>query len=415
MNCKIGHFLAGTQLLVSLFSFVQIIPLPLDSQPYALVVSFLLFLFSIRRKLPIRLWMLGLVLVFASFVMLCTACSLMGLRSLMNYFSLFFITAGCYISLCILNGFPYRLFRGTVWVWFVVGLIQITIYPSFCESLLLRSYNSLMLDIGRGVTSLAVEPSYYGAVCVLFLLINYLNFRNEKHYRFLMALILVQLFIFSKSSVCILILALSYVIYIFIKILFGKHLLRSLLNLSAAIGFITISSYYIILFMDNRLASILRTLTQDPTLFLTMDGSIYNRFIHAFFPIKGFFDSYGMPHGFSGYYNYLSCMAESPKWQKVLLFGVGQEYRIGTAIGAPLFELGILSLPFLKALIITLKDIVHQHRYGLLCAIIFALLIMNNSTWNIAIFDLFLANIFYLSTTAKSSNRKRDIPESEIR
>lgn len=268
-----------------------------------------------------------------------------------------------------------------------------------------------MLDIGRGVTSLAVEPSYYGAVCVLFLLINYLNFRNEKHYRFIMVLILVQLFIFSKSSVCILILALSYVIYSFIKILCEEHLLHNLLYLSAVIGFITITSYYIILMADNRLSSILQTLTQDPSILLTMDGSINNRFMHAFFPIKGFFDSYGMPHGFSGYYKYLNSMAESPKWQNVLsLGGVEQEYRIGTAIGAPLFELGILSLPFLKALIITLKDIVHQHRYGLLCAIIFVLLIMNNSTWNIAIFDLFLANIFYLSTTAKSSNRnERDI------
>src|SRR6266550_5946777 len=89
---------AGWALFVfSLFPYLLIVPLPTDTQPYAIIFAVLIFLMGRRVALPLPIWTLFVVFVVAIIVYVTTGATFNGLRSLVGYASVFLISASVLI------------------------------------------------------------------------------------------------------------------------------------------------------------------------------------------------------------------------------------------------------------------------------------------------------------------------------
>ncbi len=386
-----------------LFPYLRIIPLHLDAQPNAMLLSVPIIFVLGKRNVPKEIAFILFVLVFAICIFILSNFSLIGLRSLANYISLFLISYATYLSLVRLDGIPYKLFCYSVYIWFIVGAIQFFISPSFGGLLTLRGDEGSMSH-GRGVSSLAAEPTYYGMICIFLFIINYLNFRGLKRYRLLSVLIFLQL-IFSKSTTCILFLGLSLGVYGIYLIFKSRN--RILVASSIVVGLV-VANYAIKFYIDcqnSRLSSVLDVLYNNPENFLLMDRSVNLRFMHSFFPVKGFFDNLGFPHGLASFNEYLVPLSQEPNWNILLPYSYKEEFRINSAIGGILFELGIFAIPFFIVLYKCLRKLSLLGFNGVLCGIVLISMMLNNMPFSQAILPFIIGNLIYLyrlNTTAET-------------
>ncbi len=381
-------------IIFCLFPYLRILPLELDAQPYAMVLSVPIVLTFLSRRMPKEIGLLLFVLSAAFVVMLFSNFSAIGFRVFANYASLFLVSYAAYISLNYLNGLPYNIFRYCVYVWFAVGFIQFFLDPSFGGWLTLRGEESSMQN-GRGACSLAAEPTYYGMICVFMAILNYLNFRDFKCYRQLSILIFVQ-FIFSKSTTVFLFLGLSVLVYCLYQVLKSR---KGVIYIFAALIGLVIFDYTFRLYLDSvdsRLTNAIRVLYDNPDRFLLMDYSVNNRFMHAFFPIKAFFDDWGMPHGLARFNDYLVPMSKDPEWGYLLPYDYSEEYRIGSALGGALYDLGVFALPILWVLYKCLRGLASRGYNGLFCGIVLICMMLNNMPFSQAILPFIFGNLIYL-------------------
>ena len=378
------------------FPYIRILPLELDSQPNALLLSFVIIALLGKCKLNRELAWLLFVLVAAIVCMLFSNPNGFGLRILTTYISLFFIASATYISLKYLNGIPYIFFTRVVLIWFIVGLVQCTVYPSFMDFLLLRSDNVLMLERGRGVTSLAVEPTFYGMICLFLLMINYLNFKNEVHYWLINLLLIIQLVVFSRSTTCFGVVVLSFSLYMFYKMLRSKYRICWFFLCIVLSLVIYIVAQWMVDNINIRASKALQFLLDNPSNFLTMDYSVNNRFLQAFFPIKGFIDNYGMPHGLGVFNEYLMKVDQDPFWNAFIGYDVSNDKKIVASMGATLFELGLFALPLYYVIILAWKKIAVNRPSAPFWAFLLFALMLNHMNFNQAILPMFIGNLIFI-------------------
>lgn len=162
----IALIVANGFFLAVLFPYVSPVPTPYDTQPWALALSLLIltmFLGSGRFLLPCPLWALLISFIYAALIFSFNRGPMLGaLRSLVGYASVFCIAGAAYLTARWLRP---KVFVGAVLIWALVGFIQLTVYKEFGQQLVPR----LSTSAERGVTSLAVEPSYYAITAVFFL------------------------------------------------------------------------------------------------------------------------------------------------------------------------------------------------------------------------------------------------------
>lgn len=375
--------------------YLRILPLHLDAQPNALIFSVIIIALLGKHTLTKECAWLLFVLIAATAIMILSNPNALGLLILTNYISLFCISYAAYLALKRLNGIPYRLFTAIVCLWFVVGLIQTVISPSFLGFLTLRGSMSSASN-GRGVTSLAVEPTFYGMISILMMIINYLNFRQYKHYKPLFLCLLAQL-IMSKSTTCIMALAIAFSLYSLYCIVTRKNGIVYLALLIITGIAIYHAAHFYAYNNNTRLARVVQVLLESPGSFLFMDFSINNRFMHAFFPIKGFFDNFGLPHGLGHFNTYLLQQQKSPEWGYLLQYHVSQEYKINTSIGGGIFELGFFGLPIYYVIIHCLKKIKRKYNIKVaFCGFVLFCMMLNSMNFNQAILPFLIGNLIYL-------------------
>ena len=389
-------------LIFCFFPYLRILPFNLDSQPNALILSLVIFILNFRGKIAKNLGTILLMLVSALPLMVISNFSLLGLKAFLPYLSLFFISYATYQVLKCFGGIPYKLFKYVVFIWFVVGLIQSTIYPSFCDFFLYRSDNLTMLATGRGVTSLAVEPTFYGMICIFLLMINYLNFSECEQKRLIDCLLLIQILFFSKSTTCFIIAILAVLTYGFFKLFVGKHKVRwiSIFLLCGCVILIAFS--FLLQHSEIRFAEALRYMINNPSTFVLMDVSVNIRFVHAVFPILGFFENGFMPHGLGVFNEYLTELINDEYWGNFIIKDIPTVNIIVSSLCASLYELGIFALPFLFTLIRSFLKLKHK-KYALFCLITLLVMMLNHMNYNQAILPMFIGNIMYLSNLKGTS------------
>ena len=118
-------------------------------------------------------------------------------------------------------------------VYFLVGVIQISFNQKFMSSLV----NRMTTTENRGITSLSVEPTFYGLICLFLLIIFFTtDIRNKNIY---IALLVIQIIFLAQSTMTILLIFLYAFYYLLFKI-----------NLRVLLAFI-MSSVLLIIFIFN--------------------------------------------------------------------------------------------------------------------------------------------------------------------
>lgn len=320
------------------FPFVQIVPLPTDIQPYAMMFSiillFMFFLHDSKIKFPIEIMML-LPPLLLSIIIGAYEFNFNSIRGAANYISLFCIALATYNALETEKTFSDWTLKTAVWIWLVIGLVQKFIYPKFMTFLLYMGRGSA--EGGRGVISLAPEPTFYGIICIFFLLLNF-HYHNNK---WILVILLGQLIYLSMSSMAILFCILFGIYYFFIYMVFFQTKMKSTLIVILSMFFIGLFVFQSGLISDSRVGKLIALSIDDPSYILLVDPSGNDRFAHIFFSTLGMFQNYFLPHGFNAWNDQV--LALISRYGEY--FGdITTSNRIMSGYGAALFELGAVGL-----------------------------------------------------------------------
>lgn len=334
-------FVGWLFLIFCFFPYVSLLGLNTSTQPNALFFSiFLIFLIKPNR-LPKELILFGIVLGFATLILLVSDLSFLSFRDWANYLSLVLITFGAYNFLCYINGLPYKFFYSVVGIWLLVGIIQMFVNPTFL-SFLFHQARGALFD-GRGVTGLSPEPTYYGLMLGLFFIVYLINKWYERS-RFLGFLILFQMFYLSRSATVMAFFVLALGIFLFILML--RFNLKSIASFSAF--FIIIAAFLILTadyYKELRIYQVSEIILEHPERLLATDYSVSERVNHILFPIVGMFENKFLPHGFGKFGKYLTEQKDSGRYNIFFLHHFFRpSNRILSGHGKVFFELGGIGL-----------------------------------------------------------------------
>ncbi len=324
------------------FPYIQLVPLPTDTQPYAMLLGIGIFLGASRRSLPPEIALLFFVLLFSLLLIPFGGDALGAIRSIANYASLFFISFGTYFLLKIRGGFPVGALRWTIWIWFFVGLIQVTVYRDFLVPLIGRGFGWGGSAV-RGVVSLSPEPSHYGMFCVLVLVLLMTNRMriSGREVSFLGLLLLIQILLFARSAMAAVMLALLATLIVVTSV-FSPRRFTYVLVLSSIVA-LTLWGLVALEVMDlegSRMWQLTQALWDNPWLVVLTDASVNDRMMHIYFSFLGFVENWGLPHGYGRWDSYLA--AVTPQYSEMVIELSGG--RIMSAYGAAVFELGVPGL-----------------------------------------------------------------------
>ena len=401
------HKLVYLLLVSAFFPYIQIIPLGSDTQPNTFLCACLFVFFHGIRKLNKELSILFLLALISLILLPFSGINFGTFRSVFNYMSLFIVTFAAYYGLKEINGIPFKLYRAVVVIWLIVGLIQLLIFPDFLSFLLPRGEVSVNLESGRGVISLAPEPTHYGLICILLGLIGQINFGFTKQSKIIYCLLLFQIFIVSRSSLAILIVVSAFFIFSFLSVLrYRKYRQKAIFGLFvfvalSVIGYANLPDN----FADLRIGKLLMLFLENPSMILLADASVNERFVHLYFPIRGFIHDYGIPHGYSAFDDwYKECMKIPEINALVLPYSESNNStRIQSGWGAILFEMGFFALLLIRVLYLLIKRCYNKIGRYVVGAIII-MVFLNAFPFSTPLASLFIANMMFVKYK-KSDNQ----------
>ena len=316
----------------SLFPYLSIIPIPTDTQPYAVVFAALIFLTGRSVALPLPIWILFAVMVVAIIVYLTTGATFNGLRSMVGYASVFLVSASVLILASHGVRLSDRMLDVAVYIWLIAAVVQRFIYPDFLAVILTRSGTSP----GRGVTSLGVEAAAY-ATMMLFILIIYFIRGRERSWPAVLCLL--QIIFLAQSALGILFALFAVGLYTLVR-LSAPAALITLLTLAGIAFFFLVNAGDLL--PGTRVGGLLMLLHDRPELILSADESVAARAANIFYSINGAFESWLVPHGFDAWTSYAD-RQEQIYSDIFLRHGIAGE-RIMSGYGSILFELGLLGV-----------------------------------------------------------------------
>lgn len=317
------------------FPYIQIFPIETDVQPNALLLSIALF-FTVKKKLNFVEVLILLVFFVAVLVLAISDINFLTARSFFNYASLFLIS---FVSFRVLksNLINFENFlKVVILIWFIVSAIQSLFFKEFLNFLLPSSRTTE----DRGVVGLATEPTFLGIIFIFFILFMlHIDMKNKKIY---IALCVIGIIFFAKSSMGFLFLAILYFIYFITHATFKKLLI---------FAGITFFSFYTILNLNiGRVTFLLGRVLQNPSDIFFYDASLNDRFYHIYISLQGFFENFFLPHGYSAWIAY--AMSTINGNSNIISFSLGG--RIMSGYGAAFFELGFVAITIPIALIFSL-------------------------------------------------------------
>lgn len=391
-------------LLFSCFPYISVIPIPTDTQPYALICSCIIFLSSFKKVIWNRdLHQLLIVCIIAFCLYVFSGLTFNALRSFLSYFSLFMITYASYYVFSLNSGFNLNLYKLIVYVWFIVGTIQVFIYPDFLTFLLPRGFSEALSDSGRGVLGLAPEPTHYGLTCVLLMLIGYINWKWDSRVRNMYYLLLIQIFLYSISSMTIFLIVFALLSYYAYGLFHSKKFLITFFILMIIVPVIVmIVSYYMEIMQDYRVGKLIALLIENPGLFVVLDESVNERFLHIYIPLRGFFENFFLPHGFGMFESYFDQFLRNDDSELIssYIYNKDSVDKIQSAWGAAFFELGF----FAFLIVIVFKSItsIYEKRVKFVISVILAGVFLNAFPFSTPLASLILGNMMFIRSVKET-------------
>lgn len=336
------------------FPYLAILPTGSDIQPYALLFASALVIWAMVKfdrplALPRPVWLMSLILLYAGLVYLTRSEPGAGLRSLAGYASVFVLTAAGYKTFRYLNT---GVFLSSFSIWAVTGAVQFFYHKEFAKQILVRMSTSP----GRGVTGLAVEPSYYAIMCMFFLFMNDTLYRRRRYegwlYHAVNGVLYFQIFIsFSGMGL------------VFFGLLFGakivgrlmqraglKHLVRSLVPAILLCGLVMLNVSAPSL-KGTRSGRIVQRISSDPVATLFTDASISDRASHIVLSFYSLAFSHGLGLGLGTWSDRVDeIVVAAGGWVEKLAKSnplTVQGGRIMSGWGAAVYELGVVGLLYM--------------------------------------------------------------------
>ncbi|MFX0560705.1 hypothetical protein TEPIDINF_002139 [Tepidibacillus infernus] len=306
-------------MFLSFFPFVSFINIGTDTQPYAFVIAVMIILLNRNYKIPKLIAPLFLVSALSVVIFIIFGkYGMLELRSLFNYLSITVISYASYLGIKRIGGVDEKYFKIIINIWFIVGLVQKFIKSDFLLFLVAGGRTS----VGRGITNLTSEPSFYGYM-IIFALLFVLDFKEKRN--LYIVNLLVQLFLFSQSAVSMVYLG------IYVGLLLGKYILSLKISnirkvVIIALLFVGSLTMYFNMYPNSRATVLLGSILSNPQEVYSADASVRSRFNHIYIPITEAFRSYLMPNGYS---------------RALEVFGYR---RIMSGYGAGIYELGIIGI-----------------------------------------------------------------------
>lgn len=348
---SIKNCIAALACIFSLFPFVTIIDFGTYTQPYALLagIAFLPFVFNIRIDFLSAIALSSLMFMGVILYLFAIASEpLIGpLKYLVAYLTPLCIVFPSFY-LCRHNALFLRklvLWSGSIWI--IVGLIQITINPSFLSFLVGKwaSAAGVVVASGRGVISLAPEPTAFGFHMLLMGAIYYLvSLDIMKGVIFSLSALILAL-----SSSSLLVLSLAFLIVITTQ--FEIKVLAKTLFFSLVITMMLILLVKYVLDLEAmsffRIYDIILLGFDNPELLL-LDSSINTRIGGIYVAIHEIIDRLFFPFGLSliDWLNEREILIQKyPFLVSLSLSGFPSGYLI------QLYQGGVLFVPFLLYMI----------------------------------------------------------------
>ncbi|MAG85876.1 MAG: hypothetical protein CMB97_00460 [Flavobacteriaceae bacterium] len=311
------------------FPYVGVANIGTDTQPLSLILGIVILFMSWKDfNFPMEIWIFLLPFFCAIVLLVPSGFSFDALRSIGGYASLFILSAASYCVSIKSVQLSDKLFNSIVYIWLVVGLIQLFFNNQFMVAII----GDIRTTASRGVTSLAPEPSHYGIMCVFLLFFGYLRSTRK----WIMLLLVVQIVILSRSFLAVLLL---FAFWFYRTIIFAS-LRTVLLSLIVVFAAVIAVDYMDVFFQGQRVLSLLKLIIQNPILIFTRDASANSRFLHIILPVWGFLKAFGLPHGFGQWEEFI---ISNRSFYKDILVRIGPG-RIMSTYGASLFELGVFGL-----------------------------------------------------------------------
>ncbi|WP_187411280.1 hypothetical protein [Saccharophagus sp. K07] len=334
MSQALEHFWAKGVLClffgVSILCFISPVQTGLDTQPYYLILSFLVFILYHQTKFD--KCMAALLLVLVSGVPLyILAIWEANIRSFIIYISIFPLVFSMY-RIFLYDGWKERYVMCFVFLYFGAAILQI-IYGKDLFGGILQSRTTE----NRGVSSLANEPTLYALMCLLVGLICHISRFPKRTKIIIYVLLLLQIVFLARSSMALLVL----VFWLFMYVLIVNPISAFyFLVVGAGIAWVVIG----ILPEDSRIFSLFRIILDSPLFLIQKDASVNERIAHLVLPVYASFDNYLFPQGFSSFSNVLGRRDEL--FGGVFFWGPNTN-KIMSGFGAVLWEMGVVGLAVL--------------------------------------------------------------------
>ena len=309
------------------FPFLAPIPFKTDVQPYAVVIATILLFSSHDQQVPRLLCGLLLPVLAAFGCVILEHFSGYGVRAFLGYWSLFINAAAGYL---VCRRDPRLVVKWMIIAsvaWLAAGLIE-----QFFDRTVMRALiPNTSTDSSRGVTSLATEPSFYGIFGFFMLLLSRVMGRETKYFRWGW---FGQILLLARSVMGVLAISVEVATRELVKLRPKYLVILGLLCVALIWGIHEIPTD-----LNVRELYLIVTILNDPSSLVTGDVSVNARFDYMLYSIKGFVDSFGVPHGFDTFGAYINRLLMSDP--NVIWLGEDPTgMRIMSGYGSALFELG---------------------------------------------------------------------------
>lgn len=321
-------------------TYVSPIRTPFDTQPYALIVSVFIVAGHLGtplvQRLPTLVLLPFLTLITAVASWLASGSTLTGARSLAGYatFALAALAAYCNASERLGRLIP--LLSG---IYVAAAVAQTIISKELFAALLPR----LATSGGRGVTSLAPEPSIFAIACVMLMCLNEWSFQREEYgrptYTATWAALTLGIALAASALGAMVLLT-----YLLSRAVVLRHVGQMVwtglfATFVGAVGYLTFTRLEAL--QHSRMSSLMVQASSRPSDLLLSDQSIAERAfaIHASFASldQGHVFGYGLGQWAE---SLPLIVARNPELLRYQVSTIGQG-RIMSAIGTALFELGL--------------------------------------------------------------------------
>lgn len=363
-------------LVASFFPYITFIPTPFSMQPYPFIFGLLYYVHHSlwHYKFPLVLH-LSMITLAAAGILTVFNPSINAIRSLFNYAN-FCLLLYCYVHmLATYENLKIIRFIGLVSVVYIcVGIVQLSISPNIASCCVGNiSDISVLIESGRGVSSLTPEPTFYGFFCLAFIVIFEIARHKKPVYINLIGLVFL-----SISSLAIL----CFSVYFCITFIARLNLRKQALALLAVALFFFVF-WGNIKQVDLRLISLLDAFIEGSLSVASTDESIAGRLYHLIQPWKSFALSWGLPHLFSGLPN--------------------GDPRILSGFGSGIYELGIFFLPVLFTVVFICLKFTSTNPRLIAAPSLLGIIWFNANQLGMSIFIFYLALMCHHATVVKEN------------